>query len=279
MDTKDIKERVKEGYGKIAKQGASCCGSAASCCGSPNPALVQIISKEIGYSDEELKMVPEGANLGLGCGNPLALSSIREGETVLDLGSGAGFDCFLAASKVGRNGRVIGVDMTQEMIEKARENAKKGSYRNIEFRLGEIEKLPVADGSVDWVISNCVINLSTDKGKVFQEAFRVLKPGGRLMISDIVLLQELPNLMRESIEAYIGCLSGAIKKEVYLRKIESAGFHDIRVMGETSFSTEFFVNDPTAKAIIEKSGMPPEKVREIAGSVVSIKVSAVKPGE
>ena len=277
MDSKDIKDVVKERYGKIAKQGTSCCGSSTSCCGSPD--LVQVISKEIGYSDKELKAVPDGSNLGLGCGNPLALSSIREGDTVLDLGSGAGFDCFLAAAQVGNNGRVIGVDMTSEMIEKARENAKKGNYGNVEFRLGEIEKLPVNDSSVDLVTSNCVINLSPDKGRVFQEAFRVLKPGGRLMISDIVLLQELPNLMRESIEAYIGCLSGAIKKEVYLRKIESAGFQDIRVMGETSFSTEFFFNDPAAKAMIEKSGMPPEKVREIAGSVVSIKVSAVKPGE
>ncbi len=171
MESKDIKDVVRERYGKIAKQGTSCCGSSTSCCGSPD--LVQI-GKEIGYSDEELKAAPDGANLGLGCGNPLALSSIREGETVLDLGSGAGFDCFLAAAKVGRNGRVIGVDMTSEMIEKARENAKKGNYGNVEFRLGEIEKLPVADGSIDLVISNCVINLSPDKARVFREAYRVL---------------------------------------------------------------------------------------------------------
>lgn len=277
MDSKDIKGIVKERYGKIAEQGTSCCGSATSCCGSPD--LVQVISKGIGYSDEELKAVPEGANLGLGCGNPLALSSIREGDTVLDLGSGAGFDCFLAAAKVGRNGRVIGVDMTSEMIEKARENAKKGNYGNVEFRLGEIERLPVADGSVDLIISNCVINLSPDKGIVFQEAFRVLKPGGRLMISDIVLLRELPNPIRDSIEAYIGCLSGAIKKDEYLQKIEGAGFHDVKVMGETSFSVEFIVNDPMVKGIIDQSGLPPEKVTEIAGSVVSIKVYGVRPAE
>ena len=275
MDSKDIKDIVKDRYGKIAKQGTSCCGSGASCCGGPD--LVQITSKEIGYSDEELKAVPDGANLGLGCGNPLALSSIREGDTVLDLGSGAGFDCFLAAAKVGKNGRVIGVDMTSEMIEKARENAKKGNYRNVEFRLGEIEKLPVTDGSVDLIISNCVINLSPDKGKVFQEAFRALKPGGRIMISDIVTLRELPNVIRNSIEAYIGCLSGAIRKDEYLQKIEGAGFQDVKVMGETSFSAEFIVNDPTVKAMIEKSGLPPEKVEEIAGSVVSIKVYGVKP--
>ncbi|HSB04270.1 MAG TPA: arsenite methyltransferase [Thermodesulfobacteriota bacterium] len=275
MESKGIKDVVKERYGKIAKQGTSCCESSTSCCGSPD--LVQAISKEIGYSDEELKAVPEGANLGLGCGNPLALSSIREGETVLDLGSGAGFDCFLAAAKVGKNGRVIGVDMTSEMIEKARENAKKGNYGNIEFRLGEIEKLPVANDSVDLIISNCVINLSPDKGKVFQEAFRVLKPGGRLMISDIVLLQDLPSFVRENIEAYIGCVSGAIRKDEYLQKIEAAGFQDVKVMGETPFSVEFIFNDPMVKSIIEKSGLPTKKVTEIAGSVVSTKVYGVKP--
>ena len=277
MNPKDIKETVKEGYAKIAKQGTSCCGPTSSCCGSPD--LVQTISKRIGYSDEELKTVPDGANLGLGCGNPLALSSIREGDTVLDLGSGAGFDCFLAATKVGKNGRVIGVDMTSEMIQKARENAKKGNYENVEFRLGEIEKLPVTNASVDLIISNCVINLSPDKAKVFQEAFRALKPGGRIMISDIVTLRELPNAIRNSIEAYIGCLSGAIRKDEYLQKIEAAGFQDVKVMGETSFSVEFIVNDPTVKTIIEKSGLPPEKVEDIAGSVVSIKVYGAKPAE
>jgi arsenite methyltransferase len=275
MDSKDIKDIVKDRYGKIAKQGTSCCGPATSCCG--NPHLVQIISKEVGYSDEETKAVPDGANLGLGCGNPLALSSIREGDTVLDLGSGAGFDCFLAASRVGKNGRVIGVDMTSEMIDKARENAKKGNYENVEFSLGEIEKLPAADGSVDLIISNCVINLSPDKGKVFQEAFRVLKPGGRIMISDIVLLRELPDSIKHSIEAYIGCVSGAIKKDEYLQKIEGAGFQDVKVMGETSFSVEFIINDPTVKALVQNSGIPPQKVEEIASSVVSIKIAGVKP--
>lgn len=277
MDSKDIKDMVKERYGKIAKEGTSCCGLSNLCCGSSDP--VQIISKGIGYSDEEVKAVPEGANLGLGCDNPLAFSSIREGDTVLDLGSGAGFDCFLASAQVGKNGRVIGVDMTSEMIEKARENAKKGKYGNVEFRLGEIEKLPVNEGSVDLIISNCVINLSPDKGKVFQEAFRVLKPGGRMMISDIVLLRELPNSIRDSIEAYIGCVSGAIRRDEYLQKIRDAGFQDVKVMGESSFSVEFLVNDPIVKTMIDKSGLSPEKVGEIAGSVVSIKVYGVKPTE
>ncbi|OGP74967.1 MAG: arsenite S-adenosylmethyltransferase, partial [Deltaproteobacteria bacterium RBG_16_50_11] len=204
-DIKDIKEIVKEGYAKVAKQGSSCCGPGSSCCGSAD--LAEDISRRIGYSEEEITGVPEGANLGLGCGNPVALASLREGDTVLDLGSGAGFDCFLAANKVGKKGKVIGVDMTPEMIEKAKENAKKSNYRNVEFRRGDIETLPVDDDSIDVVMSNCVINLSPDKAKVFKEAFRALKPGGRLTISDIVLLKELPGFVKESIEAYVGCVS------------------------------------------------------------------------
>ncbi len=277
MDEKDIKEIVKQGYGKIAKQGSSCCVSANSCCGTTD--RTQDISKRIGYSEEELKAVPEGANLGLGCGNPVALASLREGETVLDLGSGAGFDCFLAANIVGKSGRVIGVDMTPEMIERAKENAKSGNYKNVEFRLGEIERLPVADNSADVIMSNCVINLSPDKGKVFKEAFRVLKPGGRLMISDIVLLRELPKVIKESIEAYIGCLSGAMIKDEYLQKIEAADFRDIKVVHETHFPVEFMANDPTAKAIIDKLSLPSEKVKEIANSVASVKVYAIKPSD
>jgi ubiquinone/menaquinone biosynthesis C-methylase UbiE len=276
MDEKTIKEIVKQGYGKIAKQGKSCCASATSCCGTTDRA--QDISRRIGYSEEELKTVPEGANLGLGCGNPVALASLREGETVLDLGSGAGFDCFLAANIVGKTGRVIGVDMTSEMVEKAKENAKSGNYRNVEFQLGEIEKLPVAENSADVIMSNCVINLSPDKGKVFKEAFRVLKPGGRLMISDIVLLRELPKVIKESIEAYIGCVSGAMIKGEYLQKIEAAGFQDTKVVDETHFPVEFMANDPTAKAIIDKLRLSSEKVKEIANSVASVKVYAIKPG-
>jgi len=270
-----IKKVVREGYAKIAKQGSSCCVPVNSCCGSTD--LAQDISQKIGYTEEELKTVPEGANLGLGCGNPVALASLREGETVLDLGSGAGFDCFLAANKVGENGRVIGVDMTPEMIEKARENAEEGDYRNVEFRLGEIENLPVADNSVDIVISNCVINLSPDKRRVFMEAFRVLKPGGRLMVSDMVLLKELPDFIKNSIEAYIGCLSGAIMKDEYTEAIKAAGFQEVRIMDETSFPIECMANDPTAKALIENLKIPLEKVEEVASSVISIKLYGVKP--
>ena len=275
MEQKDIKETVKVRYGRIAKQGTSCCGPASSCCGSAD--LAQDISRKIGYSDEELKVVPEGSNLGLGCGNPVALASLREGETVLDLGSGAGFDCFLAAQKVGEKGTVIGVDMTPEMVEKANENAKKNNYKNVEFRLGDIETLPVENDSIDVVMSNCVINLSPDKGKVFKEAFRALKPGGRLTISDIVLLEELPAFIRESIDAYVGCVSGAMMKNEYLEKIEATGFRDVRVIDETPFPIEWMANDPTAKDIMDSLGIGLDEARRLASSVVSIKVSAVKP--
>jgi ubiquinone/menaquinone biosynthesis C-methylase UbiE len=274
MKEEEIKKLVREGYAKIAKRESSCCVPVKSCCG--NTDLAYDISTKIGYTEEELKAVPEGANLGLGCGNPVAHASLREGETVLDLGSGAGFDCFLAAQKVGKSGKVIGIDMTPEMIEKARENAKKGNYVNVEFRLGEIDNLPVADNSVDVVISNCVINLSLDKKRVFKEAFRVLKPGGRLMISDIVLLKELPDSIKSSIEAYIGCLSGAMMRNKYIGAIKAAGFQGVRVINETSFPIECIANDPTVKAIIENLNMSPEKVKEVASSVIGIEVKAVK---
>ena len=276
-DDKRIKRIVKEGYARIAKGTRSCCASESPCCGAADTATD--ISKHIGYSEEELRAVPGGSNLGLGCGNPVALAYLREGETVLDLGSGAGFDCFLAAQRVGKRGRVIGVDMTPEMVQKARENAKKGEYDNVEFRLGEIESLPLPDNAVDAVISNCVINLSPDKAKVFKEAFRVLKPGGRIMISDMVLLKELPDSVRNSVEAYVGCLSGAIMKPEYIALIEKAGFQQVRVVDETSFPIDLMANDPTAKAIIKNLEIPAETVREIAGSVASIKVHGSKPNE
>jgi ubiquinone/menaquinone biosynthesis C-methylase UbiE len=274
LEDKKVRKVVREGYAKIAKQDSSCCAPKKSCCGSTDVA--QDISKNIGYTYEDLKVVPDGANLGLGCGNPIALAGLKEGETVLDLGSGAGLDCFLAAKKVGKNGKVIGIDMTSEMIEKARENATKGDFKNVEFRLGEIENLPVADNSVDIIVSNCVINLSPDKQRVFNEAFRVLKPGGRLMVSDIVLLKELPDIIKNSVEAYIGCLSGAIKKDEYLKLIRKAGFQQVDVTDETFFPVEFMANEPTAKAIINKQNIGSEKIKEAAGSVISIKVRGDK---
>lgn len=277
MKEEEIKRVVREGYGKIAPKKLSCCAPASSCGGKED--FVQDISKRIGYSEEELKIVPEGANLGLGCGNPVALASLKQGEIVLDLGAGAGFDCFLAANQVGKAGKVIGVDMTAEMIDKARENARKGSYENVEFRLGEIENLPVADNHADIIISNCVINLSPDKKRVFQEAFRVLKPGGRLMVSDIVLLKELPEEIKNSVAAYIGCLAGAVSKKDYLGAIQEAGFQATKVIDEVAFPAELVANDPTIREIkiMKNLNMSREKARELARSVVSMKVSAVKP--
>ncbi|MFQ6114911.1 MAG: arsenite methyltransferase [bacterium] len=279
MNNERIKRVVREGYAKIARNNRSCCGGVNldDSGGSSAADLTEDIGKKIGYSEEELKSVPDGANLGLGCGNPVALASLTEGDTVIDLGSGAGFDCFLAANKVGEDGRVIGVDMTPEMIEKARENAKKGNYSNVEFRLGEIENLPAADNFADVVISNCVINLSPDKRRVFVEAFRVLKPGGTLMISDIVLTKELPEFVRNSIEAYVGCVAGALLKDEYLNIMKEAGFREITIIDETSLPHETIDADSTAQAFVEELKLPAEKVREIASSVVSIQVSAIKP--
>lgn len=276
MKERETKKVVKEGYAKIATKGDSCCAPTSQRCGSPDTA--QDVSRTIGYTEEELRSIPEEANLGLGCGNPVALASLVEGETVLDLGSGAGIDCFLAAQKVGERGRVIGVDTTPEMVEKARENAIKGNCKNVEFRLGEIENLPLADDSVDVVISNCVINLSPDKGKVFKEAFRVLKPGGRMMVSDIVLLKELPESIENSMEAYVGCLSGAIIKDEYIDMIKQAGFQDVSVLDESSFPVKSMANDPTARAIIETLDISPEEAEEVARSVISVKIEGRKPG-
>lgn len=275
MKEKEIKKYVRDRYARAADQGSSCCRPASSCCGGGRDA--ETISKSIGYTEQELKAVPEGANLGLGCGNPLALASLREGETVLDLGSGAGFDCFLAARRVGEGGKVIGVDMTPEMLEKARENAEKGGYGNVEFRLGEIENLPVRDREADMVISNCVINLSPAKEKVFREAFRALKPGGRLMVSDIVLLQDLPEEIRDSVAAYTACVAGAETKENYLGAIRKAGFENIRILDEKVYPTEILANDPATREIVQNLNLSPEKMRELAQSVISVKVSAEKP--
>lgn len=275
MEERDVKKVVREGYGAIAGNGSSCCGSAQLCC--CGPARADEIGIRIGYTREELESVPEGANLGLGCGNPVALASLREGETVLDLGSGPGLDCFLAARRVGEKGRVIGVDMTPEMLERARENARRGGYSNVEFRLGEIENLPVANNSVDVIISNCVINLSPDKPRVFREAYRVLKPGGRLMVSDIVLEEELPEAVRKSTAAYLGCISGAALKKDYLEMIEQAGFRNLEVVAESPFPIELMSNDPTAKALLAELGLPLEEANRLLRGVRSLGLRARKP--
>ncbi len=283
MESKDIKKIVRENYGKIAVQESSCCGPdvssgpMTSCCGT---SVATDVSKSIGYTDEDIGVVPEGANLGLGCGNPIALASLKEGETVLDLGSGAGFDCFLAANKVGEKGKVIGVDMTSEMIEKARENALKDNYSNVEFRLGEIDNLPVADNSVDIVISNCVINLAPDKSKVFKEAYRVLKPGGRMMVSDIVLVKELPEQIMNSIEAYVGCVSGAIKIDDYLGIIEDTGFGGVKIIEKNTFPVDSYVDSEPIKDAIQEIELTDEEIKKVMvdteNAIASIKVYAEK---
>ncbi len=277
MKKEEVRKTVREGYARVAKSSSSCCAPQSSCCGPSNVATD--ISKRIGYSDQEIESVPDGANLGLGCGNPTALASLKEGDVVLDLGSGAGFDCFLAAKMVGKNGKIIGVDMTPEMIEKARENARKGGYKNVEFRLGEIETLPVPDNYVDVIISNCVINLSPEKDRVFRDAYRVLKPGGRLLVSDIVLLNELPDSIKQSVAAYIGCVAGASKKDDYLKEIKAAGFKDVSVVDETSFSSSMGVTDPIVESLVNDFNVAKSDLKTLAKSIKSIKVQAVKPGK
>ena len=274
MSDKNIKKAVRDNYAKVATEGSCCSGPVTNCCGQES--LVKEISSSIGYTREDMDKVPEGSNLGLGCGNPIALASLKKGEIVLDLGSGAGFDCFLAADKVGPEGKVIGVDMTPEMLEKARGNAQKDNINNIEFRLGEIENLPVADGVIDIIISNCVINLSTDKGKVFSEAFRVLKPGGRIMVSDIVLTRELPDIIRENVSAYVGCIAGAVIKEDYLEAIRKAGFTDVKILEETDFPINYIVSDNSAVIIKNDLNLDKDEVKDLEESVLSIKVSAFK---
>jgi SAM-dependent methyltransferase len=274
MKEEKAKKIVRKRYAKIAKTHSSCCAPNTSCCSAPTEEQVGTM---IGYGEDEMKAVPEGANLGLGCGNPTALASLKAGERVLDLGSGAGFDCFLAAKRVGQKGRVIGVDMTPEMLEKARLNAKKGKYTNVEFRLGEIENLPVADNSVDVIISNCVINLAPNKKRVFEESFRVLAPKGRLMVSDIVLLKELPNAVQECAEAYSSCVSGAEIKDKYLDLIRKAGFEEVKVFQEKAYPLEFIVSEPEAKEAVNSLGLTQEEVREVAKTILSVSVSASKP--
>lgn len=222
----EIKNIVKNSYADIARSFGSC-----GCSCNSNQA-VQRQTKQMGYSEQEIEQAPAGSNLGLGCGNPVAIASLKEGEVVLDLGSGAGFDAFLAAPKVGPSGKVIGVDMTPEMLEKARENAKKGGFTNVEFREGDIENLPIENSSVDVVISNCVINLAPDKEKVFKEIYRVLKTGGRLMVSDTVLSKPLPEELRNNKELLSGCVSGAIMKDDYIALLEKTGFSDIKISKE-----------------------------------------------
>lgn len=222
----EIRQAVRQQYGQVAESEG--CGCGPACCGTKT-ASADALSQALGYSADETALVPDGANMGLGCGNPQAIANLKVGETVLDLGSGGGFDCFLAARQIGDSGHVIGVDMTPAMVSKARANAGKGGYRNVEFRLGEIENLPVADGTVDAIISNCVINLSPNKPRVFADSYRVLKPGGRLAISDVVAFAELPADIRRDMALFTGCMAGASLITEVEEMLKTAGFQQIRI--------------------------------------------------
>ena len=259
----EIRKVVREKYGKVAKAGNTSCGcSTSSCCGKPGDVTLTDISLGLGYSNNDVANVPDGSNMGLGCGNPQAIASLQSGETVLDLGSGGGFDCFLAAHSVGDKGFVIGVDMTPEMITKSRENAEKGGFKNVDFRLGELENLPVADGIVDVIISNCVINLSPEKERVFREAFRVLKPGGRLAISDIVSTGELPDDIKNDMALHVGCIAGASSIQGLESMLNRSGFENIQIKPKTESKT--FIRD----------WIPGSKIEDY---ILSATIEAVKP--
>ena len=262
----EIRQQVRDSYSQVAEasNNGSECGPASSCCGvSDDDAINTLVSTRLGYSQDDLDAVPEGADMGLGCGNPRAIAGIQPGETVLDLGSGGGFDCFLAAAETGENGHVIGVDMTPTMISKARMNAVRGHYRQVEFRLGEIEPLPLANECVDVIISNCVINLSPDKQQVFAETFRVLKPGGRLAISDVVASMELPEEIRNDLALYSGCMAGASQVDELRAILAKLGFEQIRI--EPKDESKAFIKDWAPG-------------RGVEDYVLSATIEAVKPG-
>ena len=272
-DKVSIRDAVQRAYASRVEEGG-CCG----------PAVKDhsVSALKMGYAQEELDIVPEGANLGLGCGAPLAAAHVQPGETVLDLGSGAGFDAFIAASRVGLEGKVIGVDMTPEMVAKARQNATQSGIENVEFRQGLIEAMPVEDEEVDVVISNCVINLSPDKAATFREAFRVLRPGGRLAVSDIVLTAPLPEGIAESVAAYVGCLAGAALLDDYLGLLREAGFEDIEVAESRMAIESLPEDDPVVRGVLEGVGasccgeLSPE-IQGLASRVLSAKITARKP--
>lgn len=267
-DTRSIRDTVREKYAAVAERECGCC------CGGPDP---DAIAEALGYDDEDLEKVPNGANLGLGCGNPLALAALKGGETVLDLGSGAGFDCFLAAYRVGPKGHVIGVDMTHEMVTRARENAEIAGLGQVEFRLGEIEHLPVEDDSIDLVISNCVINLSPDKEQVFREAYRVLRHGGSLMISDIVVTGgTLPDKVRQSAAMYAGCIAGAVPQEEYIRLMEEAGFLEIEILESRPYPLEQTACCAPGEELIEGLTLTEEEMAAVGDAITSVKIRATK---
>jgi arsenite methyltransferase len=260
-DPQELRERVSEGYSRIAEGESRGAAEAA---------------RRVGYEAEQLSVVPEGANLGVGCGNPTAIDALRPGEVVVDLGCGAGMDSFLAARAVGAEGRVIGIDMTDAMIEKARANAESAGFGNVEFRKGYIEALPIADESVDVIISNCVINLSPEKHKVYSEAYRVLRSGGRVMVSDVVLERVLPDAVLQSIDAYIGCVGGASLREPYLQTIRDAGFSDVQIQREACFGDTIDLDDPAIQEAMGRLEIDREQAREYGRAVTSLHIFARK---
>ena len=278
MSTDSVKQSVVESYGKLAKSSQKGIFSKLFNCCDPTENANQV-GEIIGYSKEELKAVPEGSNLGVGCGNPSALARIKKDQVVIDLGSGAGFDAFLAAPIVGDNGKVIGVDLSDEMLDLATKNAKKGNYTNVEFIKGDIEDLPLDDNLADHIISNCVINLSLNKGDVYKEAFRVLKRGGKLSVSDIVLEEELPDFIKNSLAGHIACVSGAEKLDTYLQYVKQAGFRDIKVEKKTNFPLELMLTDPQVVKIAKEMdyNLNSEEAKDLASRVSSISIIANKP--
>ena len=271
MEHETIREAVRDRYATVAEEASSCCGP--SCCASTETASV---STAVGYDADQLQSVPEGADLGLGSGNPVAATDLREGETVLDLGSGGGIDCFLAAQKVGPSGKVIGVDMTPGMVVRARKN-QQGTYPNVEFRLGEIEALPVADATVDVIISNCVINLSPERDRVLAEALRVLKPGGRLVISDLICRAPVPGALRDEAEAVTACLP--VEEHEYLADLEAAGFTEVRVTNAQPYPREAMSSAPLAQKILSDRPEIAESLEDFASSVKGAIIEARKPTE
>lgn len=283
MDENDdtaIKSAVRDRYAEHALEKTSCCSS--SCCGGSSPAGLDASTAESGdYGAAELAAIPSDADLGLGCGNPLAFDSIREGETVVDLGSGGGIDCFIAARRTGPTGRVIGIDMTPEMVALARRNAAGGGYENVEFRLGEIEALPIADDTADLIISNCVINLVPDKHQAFAEAFRVARPGGRISVSDIVTSAPLPGVLRESVTAYVACLAGAATLDDYLAAVADAGFGDIEIVSDRQYAMDADEVAAWVSALAADlpAGIDTSEALAVGTLFHSVTVRAVKPAQ
>lgn len=277
IDAAERRAAVRERYARAATTGDGCCGPSDCATAAPgaDSAVADEISCAVGYDESELARVPEGANLGLGCGNPVALASLRPGETVVDLGSGAGFDCFLAAERVGPGGRVIGVDMTPEMVERARANAAGSGFANVEFRLGEIEALPVPDAAADVVISNCVLNLSGDRPRVLAETMRVLKPGGRVMISDLVSELEMPDFVAGSKESLVGCLP--VRVAEYDADLAAAGFVAVSVELGRRYPSEHILNDPRVRAVVEREPWRKGEVGDFVESIHGGIIEATKP--